>query len=93
MPDASIADEMRYGVIAQSAGSRPRRQPRLASSRGGVMMLSLASLAASTEISLRQLVEPLLETLLTNARPTGYDAFGHTLPKKERKGDAHSHTD
>ena len=36
---------------------------------------------------------PLLETLLTNARPTGYDAFGHTLPKKERKGDAHSHTD
>jgi len=38
MPDASIADEMRYGVIAQSSGSRPRRQPRLASSRGGVMM-------------------------------------------------------
>ena len=33
---------------------------------------------------------PLLETLLTNARPTGYDAFGHTLPKKERKGDAHT---
>ena len=33
---------------------------------------------------------PLLETLLTNARPTGYDAFGHTMPKKERKGDAHT---
>ena len=33
---------------------------------------------------------PLLETLLTNARPTGYDAFGHTLPKKESRKDVHT---